>query len=286
MQISQMIENIKKYHKGYGMIDEATTRDQILYGDANQECTGVVTTCWASVDVIRFVIEKGANFIICHEALFWNHGDHTDWLEESKNEVYLEKKQLLDDHRIVVWRNHDYIHSGIPYNGSYIDGIFLGLAKKMNWDKMIKNTVNSMDNTLECSTAYEFDHAIEATDLAKQLVDTCNLNGIKLIGNDQAKIKKAAVLFHVFGDAKEQIVNTDKSDIDCLLTMELIDFTYAEYIRDSGCLDKNRVALGMGHFNLEEPGMEYMLTYLDEAAQCHVPAWFKQSGDNYKYIVK
>ena len=278
--------NIKKYHKGYGTIDEATTRDQILYGDANQECTGVVTTCWASVDVIRFAIEKGANFIICHEALFWNHGDHTDWLEESKNEVYLEKKQLLDDHGIVVWRNHDYIHSGIPYNGSYIDGIFLGLAKKMNWDKMIKNTVNSIDDTLECSTEYEFDHAIEATDLAKQLVDTCNLNGIKLIGNDQAKIKKAAVLFHVFGDAKEQIMNTDKSDIDCLLTMELIDFTYAEYIRDSGCLDKNRVALGMGHFNLEEPGMEYMLTYLDEAAQCHVPAWFKQSGDNYKYIVK
>ena len=85
MQISQMIENIKKYHKGYGTIDEATTRDQILYGDANQECTGVVTTCWASVDVIRFAIEKGANFIIWHDALFWNHGDHTDWLEESKN---------------------------------------------------------------------------------------------------------------------------------------------------------------------------------------------------------
>ena len=115
MKINQMIENIKKYHKGYGTIDEATTRDQILYGDANQECTGVVTTCWASVDVIRFAIEKGANFIICHEALFWNHGDHTDWLEESKNEVYLEKKQLLDDHGIVVWRNHDYIHSGIPF---------------------------------------------------------------------------------------------------------------------------------------------------------------------------
>ena len=41
-------------------------------------------------------------------------------------------------------------------------------------------------------------------------------------------------------------MNTDKSDIDCLLTMELIDFTYAEYIRDSGCLDKNRVALRHG----------------------------------------
>ncbi len=29
-------------------------------------------------------------------------------------------------------------------------------------------------------------------------------------------------------------------------------------------LGRNRVALGMGHFNLEEPGMEYMLEYLDD----------------------
>ena len=286
MKISKMIENIKKYHKGYGTIDDSTSRDQILFGNPEQECTGIVTTCWASVDVIRFAIEKGANFIICHEALFWNHGDHTDWLEESKNSVYLEKKQLMEENNICVWRNHDYIHSGIPYNGDYTDGIFIGLANKMGWDHLIDNPIITFDDSLVCSTAYEFDSQIDAQDLAKQLVDTCQLNGIKLMGNEQTKIKKAAVLFHVFGDAKQAIMDTEKSDIDCLLTMELIDFTYAEYIRDSGCLNRNRVALGMGHFNLEEPGMEYMLTYLKDACQCDVPCWFKQSGDNYKYIVK
>ena len=137
-----------------------------------------------------------------------------------------------------------------------------------------------------CSTAYSFDHSIKAKDLAKELIDTCHLNGIKLIGNSNADIKKAAVLFHVFGDANEAIKNTDKSDVDCLLSMELIDFTYAEYLRDSGMLGRNRVALGMGHFNLEEPGMEYMLEYLDEAIGEHIPAWFKQSGDNYEYMTK
>ncbi|MDD7280600.1 Nif3-like dinuclear metal center hexameric protein [Floccifex sp.] len=286
MKINTMIENIKKYHKGYGTIDDTTSRDQVLFGNPDQECTGIVTTCWANVDVIRYTIEKGANFIICHEALFWNHGDHRDWLEESQNEVYLEKKKLLEDNNIVVWRNHDYIHSGIPYNGDYTDGIFVGLAKKMGWDHLIDNPINSFDDSLVCSTAYEFNQEVDPQDLAKQLIDTCNLNGIKLMGNEHAKIKKAAVLFHVFGDAKEAIEKTDKSDIDCLLTMELIDFTYAEYIRDSGMLQKNRVALNMGHFNLEESGMEYMLTYLDEAIGEYVPAWFKQSGDNYKYIVK
>ena len=42
----------------------------MLYGNVDQECTGIVTSCWASVDVIKYVIEKGANLIISHEALF------------------------------------------------------------------------------------------------------------------------------------------------------------------------------------------------------------------------
>ena len=173
MKINTIIENMKKYHKGYGTIDEDKTRDKVLYGNINQECTGIVTSCWASVDVIKYAIEKGANLIISHEALFWNHGDHQEWLEESKNSVYLEKRKLLDDHQIVVWRNHDYIHSGIPYNGDYIDGIFLGLAKKMGWeDKLIDNPVNVIDSSLLCSTAYSFDHSIKAKDLAKKLIDT------------------------------------------------------------------------------------------------------------------
>ena len=81
-------------------------------------------------------------------------------------------------------------------------------------------------------------------------------------------------------------MNVDKSDVDCLLTMELVDFTMTEYIRDSAMLNRNLVALNTGHFNLEEPGMEYLLTYLDEAIAEHVEAYFVQSGDNYKYITR
>ena len=63
MKISTIIENMKKYHKGYGTIDEEKTRDKVLYGNVDQECTGIVTSCWASVDVIEYAIEKGANLI-------------------------------------------------------------------------------------------------------------------------------------------------------------------------------------------------------------------------------
>ena len=37
MKISTIIENMKKYHKGYGTIDEEKTRDKVLYGNVDQE---------------------------------------------------------------------------------------------------------------------------------------------------------------------------------------------------------------------------------------------------------
>lgn len=86
------VKTVKDYHKG-----------------------GVVTTCWESVDVISKAHEKEVNLIICHEALFWNHGDHQEWLMESQNEMYKLKKHLLAETCIVVWRNHDYIQSGDNY---------------------------------------------------------------------------------------------------------------------------------------------------------------------------
>ncbi len=88
------------------------------------------------------------------------------------------------------------IHSGIPYKGDYIDGIFLGLAKKMGWeDKLIVNPINEFDPSLLCSiSAYSFDHSIKAKDLAKELIDTCHLNGIKLIEIQMRILKSSSVI--------------------------------------------------------------------------------------------
>ena len=51
MLIREVIEKMKAYHKGEfngEVIKEETTRDKILYGDPDRECTGIVTTCWAT----------------------------------------------------------------------------------------------------------------------------------------------------------------------------------------------------------------------------------------------
>jgi hypothetical protein len=80
------------------------------------------------------------------------------------------------------------------------------------------------------------------------------------------------------------ISRVDQEDIDCLICMELTDFTVTEYVRGSAMLNMPKAILAIGHFNVEEPGMEYMLTYLDEALGEHIPAKFVQATDMYQFI--
>ena len=155
MLISEVIQNIKNYCKGewYGKkIEEATTRDKILYGDPDKECTGIVTTIYASIDVIKKAHELGANLIIAHEALLWNRGDHREWLEESNNQTYLAKKKLMDDYGIVVWRFHDYIHSGIPHNDGYSMvwlSLLAGLLPRYTMDHLVLYILNVIRQHLQ-----------------------------------------------------------------------------------------------------------------------------------------
>ncbi len=282
MLISEVIQSVKDYCRGewYGVaIDDSTTRDKILYGNPDVECTGIVTTIYASVDVIKKAHELGANLIIAHEALLWNHGDHRDWLEDSQNKTYLEKKKLMDDYGICVWRCHDYIHSGIPHNGGWIDGIFYGLAKETGWDNAKINEDVSGALYLEC----EETSPKKIGDIIKK---RWNLNGLKCIGNMDAKVTKVMVCGHVKegGDSNTLIKRVDAEDINLLLPLELIDFTLTEYIKDSGQLGMNRAILAAGHFNLEEPGMKYMSTWVNNALKENINATYVQAGDMYTYL--
>ena len=283
MLISEAISRIKKYCKGTWRgikIEDETTRDKILYGDPNRECTGIVTTIYASVDVIRKAHELGANFIIAHEALFWNRGDQQDWLKENENSTYKEKSRLLDEYGITVWRFHDHIHSGIPYNGDYIDGIFYGLAQETGWlNARISSDIGG-------AVYVELDQPTTPRAVAEQIKKAWNITGMKAIGNMDAQVRKILVCGHIGEgmDIKPLINRVDKEDINLLLPLELIDFTLTEYVKDSGQLGYNRAILAPGHFNLEEPGMKYMLNYIDDALGEHIDAHFVQAGDMYTYL--
>lgn len=283
MNISEAIDAVKAYCSQVDAfsgkpIEAETTRDQVLYGDVSQECTGIVTCIWATVDVIRKAQELGANLIISHEALFWNHGDHQDVV--AGNSAFVAKKALLDEWGGAVWRCHDYIHAGVPLEteGAMTDGIFYGLAWKLGWlDYRIDG--NNMEFRIP---------AVKASDLAAAIVSKLNLNGTRIIGDASAQVERVRVPMHVmgWGDGDTVLINAmDSEGIDCILTMEFIDFTASEYIRDAAMLGQGKCAIHLGHFNLEEPGMEYMATWLPKVPGLEgLPASYVPMRDTYQYV--
>lgn len=293
MYISEVITKIKQYSRGIdhdgNPIDEKTTRDKVLYGNIDKECTGIVTTCFASVEVIEKAHALGANLIIPHEALFWNHGDHQDWLQQDQNQVYLRKKALLDEYGITVWRNHDYIHSGLPDgNGGWYDGIFRGFLHETDLEKYYVHKVGAPVKYRGMPVDIFIPEGICVKDLADKIIKGANLNGIRTIGNPETIVHRIAIPMHCIGYAdKETIRIINQTNIECLITMELIDYTVNEYMRDGMMLGDKKAILAVGHFNVEEPGMKYMLKWLPEAiATNEIPTYFVQSGDMNTFITK
>src|ERR1700744_346313 len=103
------------------------TVDTLKSGSPNTVVTSIVTSMFATIDVIRKAIDLGANFIIVHEPTFYNHTDATDWLKD--DDVYQYKSDLLNKHNIAVWRNHDTIHTLKP------DGVTKGVLEQLEWQQ-------------------------------------------------------------------------------------------------------------------------------------------------------
>lgn len=276
MLISEVIDGVKAYcgHDWGGPIYDDTTRDQVLWGPVDVECTGIVTTCFASADVIRQAHARGANLIICHEALFWNHGDHTCWL--AGNKTFAAKRALLEECGITVWRLHDHIHSGIPEDGRLVDGIFMGLADKLGWRDYVRGDT-------ACPMEFEIPET-SAGELARFLVGRLGLACTRIVGDADARVRTVLVPMHLIGQFDNATTARMDSGFDCLVAMEATDFTTSEYVRDSAQLGLGKAMICIGHFNVEEPGMEYMLRWLPRAIGADVPVSFVASGDPWTYV--
>ncbi|MBI5009359.1 MAG: Nif3-like dinuclear metal center hexameric protein [Bacteroidia bacterium] len=102
------------------------TVDVIKEGNPDTPVKGIVTTMFATMDVMKKAVEMNCNLIIVHEPLYYNHLD--DKVQFQNDPVFLEKQKYIKDHGLVIWRFHDYIHMMNP------DGISMGMIEKLGWN--------------------------------------------------------------------------------------------------------------------------------------------------------
>ncbi|MFT4203603.1 MAG: Nif3-like dinuclear metal center hexameric protein [Chitinophagaceae bacterium] len=232
------------------------TVDGVKSGDASQKVKGIVTTMFATIDIIGQAASIGANFIIAHEPTFFTGNDATDWLTD--NELYKYKHGLLEKHNIVVWRCHDYLHKHVP------DGVLMETLKTLGWDRYYNaqnpHVLNIPENSLENIIHYT--------------KSKLNISHARFVGKLSQSCKKIALLpGHVGGIPQMQAIDKEKPDL--LIVGEVHEWETSEYVRDLQRMDGATSLLVLGHIASEEPGMQWLKQWLDttfpQIKTIHIP---------------
>src|SRR5687768_1155810 len=185
-----------------------TTVDTLKAGSRDIKVTGIVTSMFATLEVIQKTIASGANFIIAHEPTFYNHADETNWLENDK--VYRFKKELLKQHQVAVWRNHDYIHRHIP------DGVLSAVVERLGWTNYY-----SAHNSIAVLPAIQLKALIQH---AKQRL---GIDTVRYIGDLSQTCKKILLMPGAAG-GRRQIEAMSKEQPDVLVCGEIQEWETAE----------------------------------------------------------
>lgn len=235
------------------------TVDTIKSGDEQQEVKGIVTTMFATVEVIQRTAALGANFIIAHEPTFYNHRDETAWLDD--DQVFQFKNDLLKKHGIVVWRFHDYWHTHRP------DGVLMGVLTKLGWQNYYNAENPRMINVPATTLA----------DLIKHAKKGLGIRQVRFIGDPKQMCKRIALMPGAAG-GRSQIELLKKEKPDVLIVGEVAEWETAEYIRDAQAMKLPMSLIVLGHAESEEPGMEWLVSWLQPQVSdikvSHVPSHY------------
>lgn len=268
MKVKQVIDTILDQ---FGGVKFEHTCDQLMSGSFDTEVTGIATTFMATVDVINQAIDCGANLIITHEPTYYTGRDTTEWL--SHDPVYEQKKKLLDDHGIAIWRFHDHMHAAPT------DLIYDGLIKEIGWEEyLIKDQ--------KFPHCYEIPE-ISLSELSAQFKEKLNMKVIQIVGSPDTKCRRVGILVGGgslgLGTEEMPMILMREQNLDVMVCGDIIEWTLCPYIRDATALGMNKAMLVLGHERSEEAGMKYMAEWLVPMLS-GIPVHFVDSKEPFIYL--
>lgn len=247
----QVIEQIQK---NIGVPWREETVDTFKAGDPDTPVRGIATTVMSTLDVLQRSAKAGLNLIISHEPTFYNHADETDDLADDP--VYKHKQDFIAKNYQVIWRFHDHWHARKP------DAVSVGLAAAMGWEDYQEG--NERTYSLPSTTLGE---------LAKDIQKRMNIRTMRVIGDPQTKVGKAAISPGASG-FQTTLRRLPQSDV--IVVGEVREWEGVEYAHDTVAAGYSKGMIVLGHWVSEDPGMDkcadWLKTFLPDVKIEFVPA--------------
>jgi len=221
--------------------------------------TGIATTMVATFELLHRVVAAKRNLIVVHEPTYYSNPD--DGKDLGDDPMFRLKRDFVASNYLSVFRFHDHWHGHRP------DGIIEGMAIGLGWKKY-QNPDNARLFLLAETTLSE---------LAVQLRDRMKLRAVRVIGDPQLKVSRAA--FNP-GSTPVNIAMRyfSASDADVLVCGEPGEWNTCEYVRDSIAAGKRKGMILLGHDMSEEYGMEECARWLKSFIS-EVPIEFMPAGE-------
>ena len=254
-------EVISEIIKQTGAREIPNTVDVIKEGDPETRIKGIVTTMFATMEVMKKAVELNCNMIIVHEPLYYSHLDNTESLQN--NPVFLEKQKFIRDNKLVIWRFHDYIHSMRP------DGILQGMVAKLGWKDFMVNGSYSQFRVPQTTLA----------GLLQSLKKTFPGSTFYVIGKKDMSVTNIRFAPGAPGSSRHIAALMDDK-VDVVIAGEAQQWETHEYARDAVSQGRNKAIIFLGHIPSEEAGMDFCASWLKGFLK-NTPVHFIESGPSY-----
>lgn len=222
----------------------AQTVDTIKIGSRDTVVTGVVTTMFTTMEIIKKAIELKANLIIPHEPTFFSGQDETDYLQEDP--VFQAKYDLMAEHNITLWRNHDYVHRMND------DGVRIGVVGDLGWNEYYEP--NSPILNIPRTSLRDLIHHIKGK---------LGVPAMRYVGDLDQTCSKVLLLPGAVG-GRRQIESIMKEKPDVLVCGESNEWETPEYVRAANEIGMKLSMIEIGHSASEEGGSEFVKNWLNE----------------------
>ncbi len=236
------------------------TVDCVKIGDENSRINKIAVSMFATPSVIKRAAAFGANLLIVHEPIYYNHAD-----TEMPYAQCHDKEALLNEHGMTVLRFHDHAHSMLPdliYDGQLH---FSGLKGRFERGKYW--AVNR----------FILDEPMTTVQLAKTLEAALDIQNLRIAGARDNLVKTISCCFGTPGHLIEEF-----TECDTVLTGEICEWIVGEYVRDYAEFGGQKSMIVMGHGNSEKYGMKLLAAQLAEQYPA-IPIRYFDSGDLYSY---
>uniref|UniRef100_UPI0040481FC2 Nif3-like dinuclear metal center hexameric protein n=1 Tax=Algoriphagus sp. TaxID=1872435 RepID=UPI0040481FC2 len=225
----------------------AQTVDTIKIGSRDTVVTGIVTTMFPSIEIIKKAVELKANLIIPHEPTFYSGQDETDYLQNDP--VFHGKYDLLAKHQLTIWRNHDYVHR------MQDDGVRIGVVEELGW----KDYYTPGSPILQIPTT-------SLKEVIDHIKSRMQVPAMRYVGDLNQLVSKVLLLPGAVG-GKTQITRIQEHRPDVLICGESNEWETPEYVKTANELGMKLSMVEIGHSASEEGGSEFVKNWV----QTHVP---------------